>query len=57
MSKFVKPCYKSIKLPFSDTEINYNYEPRSAFMFSNFDTSEMISMGAYYYAAEQLKIK
>jgi glucokinase len=57
MSEFVKPCYKSIKLPFSDTEINYNYEPRSAFMFSNFDTSEMISMGAYYYAAEQLKTK
>lgn len=57
MNEFVKPCYKSIKLPFSNTEINYNYEPRSAFMFSDFDTSEMISMGAYYYAAEQLKTK
>jgi len=57
MHEFLKPCYKKIKIPFSKKEIDYNFEPRSAFMFSNFDTSKMISMGAYHYAVEKLKSK
>jgi len=55
MNEFVSPLNKTIKIPFSDITILYNYEPRSAFMFSEFDTSDMISMGAYHYAVEKLK--
>lgn len=57
MQEFVKPLQKIIKIPFCEKEIKYDFEPRSAFMFSNFDTSEMISMGAYYYAVDKLKSK
>jgi glucokinase len=56
MHEFLKPCHKKIKIPFSKKEINYDFEPRSAFMFSNFDTSKMISMGAYHYAVEKLRL-
>jgi glucokinase len=46
-----------IKIPFSDIEIMYDSEPRCAFVFSEFDTSDMISLGAYNYAVEQIKNK
>lgn len=55
MSKFVKDYGKKIKVPFSEKIVIYDSEPRCAYMFSKFDTSEMISMGAYFYAVKNLK--
>lgn len=53
---FMKVRGVKIKIPFSDKEMIYDSEPRCAFVFSDFDTSEMISLGAYNYAAEQIKM-
>lgn len=52
---FLKPRGKKIKVPFSDKEIIYDSEPICAYVFSEFDTSEMVSLGAYNYAISQLK--
>ncbi|MDR2009286.1 MAG: ROK family protein [Bacteroidales bacterium] len=52
---FLKIRGKKIKIPFSDKEILYDIEPRSAYIFSDFNTSDMINLGAYNYAVEQLK--
>jgi len=49
-AEFVKDHGRKIKVPYSTTEIVYDSEPRCAYMFSDFNTSEMISMGAYHYA-------
>lgn len=44
-----------ISVPYSDKKVIYDSQPRSAYVFSEFDTSEMISLGAYWFAAEKLK--
>lgn len=54
MAEFLKDHGKNIKIPFSDKTIIYDSEPRCAYMFSEFNTSEMISLGAYYYAVDKL---
>lgn len=54
LNEFVKNHSVQIKVPYSDTIIMYDNEPRAAYCFSNFDTSEMISLGAYYYAVQKL---
>lgn len=56
LNDFLKMQENKIFIPYSNKELNYNSVPRVAYMFSNFNTSEMICIGAYYYAAEQLKI-
>ncbi len=48
IEEFVKYKAIKIKVPNSTKEVLYDIEPRSAYMFSNFDTSEMISLGAYF---------
>ncbi len=50
MADFLKDHGKTIKIPFSEKRIIYDSEPRCAYMFSEFNTSGMISMGAYFYA-------
>ncbi len=54
-AEFLKVRGKKIKIPFSGEEIIFDIEPRCAYVFSDFDTSDMISLGAYNYAVEQLK--
>ncbi len=53
--EFLKDKGKSIKIPYSEDEIIYDSEPRCAYLFSDFDTSKMISMGAYYIAESEIK--
>lgn len=53
--EFYKDHGHEIGVPFSSKKVIYDAEPRSAYVFSSFDTSEMISLGAYWFAAEKLK--
>lgn len=53
--EFYKDHGQEISIPLSNNKVIYDVEPRSAYIFSNFDTSEMISLGAYWFAAEKLK--
>lgn len=55
LSDFLKDDKKIIKVPFSDNYVEYFPIPKSGYMFSNFDTSEMISIGAYFFAIQQLE--
>jgi glucokinase len=52
---FYKDRGVEITVPYSNKKVIYDSVPRSAYVFSNFDTSEMISMGAYWFVAEKLK--
>jgi len=51
---FLKKQEIKIKVPFSESEVVYEPEAKVAYMFSNFDTCEMINLGAYYFAVESL---
>ena len=48
--EFLKDHSQKIIIPGTNQVIDYDIQPRSAYMFSEFDTSEMVSLGAYYYA-------
>lgn len=52
---FLRARENKIKIPYSDKEIIYDAVPRVAYTFSEYNTSEMICIGAYHYAMEQLK--
>ncbi len=52
---FLQEREKKIYIPFSDKSLCYDSVPRCAYMFSNYDTSEMISLGAYFYAMEKIE--
>ncbi|MDR2835529.1 MAG: ROK family protein [Bacteroidales bacterium] len=52
---FLEVRETTIKVPFSDKEIIYDPHPRCAFMFSDYETSDMINLGAYHFALEKLK--
>jgi glucokinase len=56
LEEFVKDKSQIIKVPFSTTEVVYDIQARAAYMFSEFDTSEMISLGAFYYAINELNL-
>ena len=51
---FMKTAERKIKVPFSDEEIIYDPLVKWAYKFSDFDTSDMINLGAYHYAVENL---
>lgn len=56
LKDFLQDDKKLISVPyFENIKIEYYHIPKSAYMFSNFDTSEMISLGAYFFAVKQLK--
>ncbi len=54
MKNFVNNYTKEITVPGTNKTIMYDNFYRNAYMFSDFDTSEMISLGAYYFAKQKL---
>ena len=48
--EFLKNYEHEIIVPFSNETITYDDMPRNGYIFSNFDTSEMICLGAYHFA-------
>ena len=52
--KFLEVRETKIKIPYSEKEIIYDMSYKNAYLFSNFDTSEMICLGAYNFAVENL---
>jgi glucokinase len=54
---FLKNYTKEITVPGTNKAIQYDDFPRNAYIFSEFDTSEMINLGAFYFAKENLKTK
>jgi glucokinase len=56
LTNFLQDDKKLISVPYFDNiNLEYYHIPKAAYMFSNFDTSEMISLGAYFFAEKQLK--
>ncbi len=55
LDEFIKPESKILKVPFSEKTVEYSYKPKCGYVFSSFDTSMMINIGAYHYAKEMLK--
>lgn len=55
LAEFVKPESKTLKVPLSDKTVEYSYMPKCGYLFSSFDTSMMINIGAYHFAKEMLK--
>ncbi|MBO7133996.1 MAG: ROK family protein [Bacteroidales bacterium] len=55
LAEFVKPESKTLKVPLSDKTVEYSYMPKCGYVFSSFNTSMMISVGAYHFAKEMLK--
>ncbi len=51
---FINDDKKTIKVPYCDSFVEYFPIPKAAYMFSNFNTSEMISLGAYFFALQHL---
>jgi len=54
--KFMQNFSKEIIIPGTSTKINYDDFPRNAYVFSELNTSEMISLGAYYYAKQKISL-
>ncbi|MDD4150527.1 MAG: ROK family protein, partial [Bacteroidales bacterium] len=55
-NEFLKDYGKKIDIHGTNQSIIYDIQPRSAYMFSKFDTSEMINLGAYYFAQNIMKM-
>lgn len=47
-ANFVEDHAVVIKVPYSNTTLHYDPQPRCGYMFSCFNTSDMISLGAYH---------
>ena len=54
--EFLRDYGKTIGIPGTNKTIIYDMQPRAAYVFSDFDTSEMISLGAYHLAQNLLKV-
>lgn len=54
-NEFIKDKGTKITIPYSEDEIIYDEEPRCAYMFSGLNTSDMISLGAYYFAKNEIE--
>lgn len=55
LAEFLKPESKTLNVPFADKTVEYSYMPKCGYIFSSFDTSMMINIGAYHFAKEMLK--
>ncbi|MCF0207648.1 MAG: ROK family protein, partial [Bacteroidales bacterium] len=55
LAKFLKPESKQIKVPFTNQTVEYSCTPKCAYVFSPFNTSQMISMGAYHFAKNMIE--
>ncbi len=55
LNEFLKDYSITIDIPRTNKKIQYDDFPRNGYLFSDFDTSEMISLGAYYYAISQIR--
>lgn len=53
-AEFTKSESKEIKVPYSNKTVLYSNKPKCGYIFSSFDTSKMISVGAYHFAKEKL---
>ena len=57
LDEFIKPESKTLKVPFSTQTVEYSYKPKCGYVFTSFDTSMMINIGAYHFAKKKLSEK
>lgn len=53
-NQFMLNYSKEIDIPKTNKKALYDDFPRNAYIFSNFDTSEMINLGAFHFAKEKI---
>jgi glucokinase len=54
MAEFLKNESVEILVPGSDQKLYFNPKPKTGFVFSKYNTSDMINLGAYHFAVENL---
>lgn len=52
--EFLKSDSKTLKVPLSDKTVEYSCTPKCGYVFSTYNTSAMISIGAYHFAKETM---
>ena len=53
--EFLKSESKMLKVPLSNLTVEYSCKPKCGYVFSTYDTSMMINIGAYHFAKETLE--
>ncbi len=54
MSEFIKNESVEINVPDTNKKLYYSPNPKTGFIFSKYNTSDMINLGAYHFAIENL---
>lgn len=54
LNEFLKDESKEIKVPNSNKKLFYTSKPKTGFIFSKYNTSDMINIGAYHFALQRI---